>query len=120
MGLEAMNGWFAFMLDPMALFIILTGGGDDRRIDKRAGFHLDRFSLELAGDRVEQGLVQTMGHKGFSKTHESRSLRCRLWTRKPAEPSERSSVVQRFGTSLTSNKSYQIDSSIALNKAIGG
>jgi len=46
MGLEAMNGWFAFVLDPMALFIILAGRGDDRRIDKRAGLHLDRFGLE--------------------------------------------------------------------------
>lgn len=25
MGLEAMNGWFAFVPDPMALFIILAG-----------------------------------------------------------------------------------------------
>lgn len=52
------------MLDPTAFFIILTGRGYDRRIDKRAGLHLDRFGLELAGDLVEQGLVQTMGHKG--------------------------------------------------------
>ena len=78
MGLEAMNGWFAFVLDPMALFIILAGRGDNRRIDERAGLHLDRLGLELAGDRVEQGLVQALRHKGLSKTHESRSLRCRL------------------------------------------
>lgn len=30
MGLEAMNRWSALMLDPMALFVILTGRGDDR------------------------------------------------------------------------------------------
>lgn len=75
MGFEAMNRSSTLMFDPMAVVIILTGRGDDRRIDKRAGLHLDRFGLELAGDLTAQGLVQTMGHKGFSKTHESRSLR---------------------------------------------
>lgn len=56
-----MNRWSALMLDPMALFVIPTGRGDDRCSDKRAGRHLDRFGLELAGDLVEQRLVQTMG-----------------------------------------------------------
>lgn len=78
MPLEVMNSGAALMLYPMALVIILTGRRDDCRIDKRPGLHLDRFGLELAGDLVEQGLVQTKADKSFSKTHGRRSLRCRL------------------------------------------
>lgn len=42
MGFEAMKRWSALVLDPMALFIVFAGRGDDRRIDKRADLHLDR------------------------------------------------------------------------------
>ena len=33
MGFEAMNCWLTPMLDPMPLFVILTGGSDDGRIE---------------------------------------------------------------------------------------
>lgn len=42
MGFEAMKRWSALVLDPMALFIVFAGRGDDRCIDNRAGLHLDR------------------------------------------------------------------------------
>ena len=38
MGLEAMHCWAALMLDPIPLFVILTGRSDDGRVDKRVGF----------------------------------------------------------------------------------
>jgi len=46
MGLEAINCRLALVLDPTALLIILAGRGDDRRIDKRAGF--TRIALVLS------------------------------------------------------------------------
>ncbi|WJI65569.1 hypothetical protein NLY43_13170 [Mesorhizobium sp. C416B] len=67
MGLEAMDRWSALMLDPMALFVILTGRGDDCRIDKCTGLHLNRLGLELAGDLVEQRLVRPWATRAIRK-----------------------------------------------------
>ena len=58
MGLEAVNRWLAFMLDPMRIAIPFAGGCDNRRSDESAGLDPDRPGLELAGDRLEQGLVR--------------------------------------------------------------
>lgn len=74
MGLEAMNSRFAFVLDPMRLAIILAGRCDDRRIDKRADLDPNCFGLQLAGDRLEQELVQFRIHQGLAETNEGRAF----------------------------------------------
>lgn len=47
MGLEAVNGWLALVLDPSRVAILFTGRGYDRGIDQRAGLDRDRPGLEL-------------------------------------------------------------------------
>lgn len=78
MGFEAMNRWSALVLDPVTLAIILAGRGNDRRISEHTGLHLDHFGVKLAGDLIEQDLVQAMGDKDLLKPDERRPLRRRL------------------------------------------
>jgi hypothetical protein len=48
LGLEAMNGGLALVLDPMRVTIAFAGGCDNRRIYERTGFDLDRLILALS------------------------------------------------------------------------
>lgn len=114
-----MNSWFALVLDPTRLAITFAGRCDDRRIDKRADLDSDRFGLQLAGDRLEQGLVQFMIYKALRK----RTKAVRSGVGSEAEnPQNRRKEARSSSASasFTSDKSYQTASSIALNNAGGG
>lgn len=95
MGLEAMSRPSALMLDPTALIIVLTGRGDDRRIDKCAGLGLDSFGWPvIASNRL---LSRPFATRAFRKRTKAVRSGVGSEAEKSAEPSERSSVVQRLG-----------------------
>ena len=83
--LEAVNGGLALVLDPMAFVIFFACRRNDRRVDKSAGLHLYRLGFELAGDLVEQRLVQRTDRQRLAKANEGGAFGRRLVARKPAE-----------------------------------
>lgn len=99
MSLEAVNRGPALVLDLMGLAILLAGRGDDGGIDQRAGLDLDRLSLELGRDGVEQRLIQFAGDQSLAEANEGRAFRRRLVVGKAAEPPERRTIVERLGES---------------------
>lgn len=54
-----MDGFLSLVLHPAAIVVTFAGRGDDRRINQRAGLHLDCLRLELGcHHRVEQAGIQ--------------------------------------------------------------
>lgn len=119
MGLEAMNRWSALMLDPMALFVILTGRGDDRCIDKRAGLDPDRLALSWRVISPNSVLSRPWATRAFRKRTKAVRSGVGSETENP-QKRRKEARSSRASASLTSDRSYQIDSSIALNNASGG
>jgi transposase len=120
MSLEAVNRRLAFVFHPPRIIIRLAGGGDDRRVDKRAGLDPNRPGFELAGDRLEHGFVQP---PCAISTLRKRTKAVRSGVGFDAEnPQNRRKEARssRASASLTSERSYQTAISSARNTANGG
>ena len=81
----------------MAFIVLLARRNNDRRIDKSASLHLYRSGFELTGDLFEQRLVQCTNRQRLAKAHKGGAFRRRLVAGEPAEPTERCTIVERFG-----------------------
>ena len=89
-------------------------------VHQSAGAHHDTPHLELARDRLEQHTVQAMADQLPAKPDEGRPLRRRLVGSKAAEPAEAVTIVQRPPPPFSSERSCQVASSMARNRARGG
>src|SRR5664279_4720810 len=97
MRLEAVDRLAASVSRPSGLAILMTSGGDHRRIDQRAGLDLYGLCLELARDFIEELLIQAVSQQLLTEPDEGCALWGRLGLGKPAEPPERRSILQSLG-----------------------
>jgi len=62
------------VFDPACVTVFLTGGGNNRGVNQRAGFDRNRFGFELCGHRREQQAIQPLGNQGFAEADKCRAL----------------------------------------------
>ena len=104
---------------PTGFGIVPTGGAHHARIHQRARLDAHCPAPELVHGRVEQHLIQAVPQEFAAKPDKGRALRCRLRAGKPAEPSERCPILQRF-RQLDVRQIVPDPSSSARNNAKGG
>ena len=77
MRLESMERLAATVSRPSGLAILMTSGGDHRRIDQRAG--LDRYGLclELVRDFIEELLIHAVSQQLLTN-HQHKRCSCQL------------------------------------------
>ena len=119
MGLEAMNGPLALVLDPAGITIVLTGRGNDGCIDQCPGLdqrRLDLSCMVTVSNSARSSLCATSSLRNRTKAVRSGVASFAENPQKRRKEARSSTASANF----TSDRSYQIDRSNALNIASGG
>ena len=121
MGLVSMNRLLATVPDRARLAVMPDARrSDDRCVNESASSHDDAVLIELPDDLLEQRTVEIILDERLAKANEGGALRRRLACGETAETSKTGTVIERVPLSFTSERLYQTESNIALNKATGG
>ena len=94
MRLKSMERLAATVSRPSGLAILMTSGGDHRRIDQRAGFDLYGLCLELVRDFIEELLIHAVSQQ-LLINHQHQRCSCQLSPRGRLRYVDRLRLAQR-------------------------